>query len=296
MERRKIEPTGFPDTDRERLQKVYDQDAKAREIEEFAKIRERRRRAAQQAGLQKRRLQMEETLQEEQDELARNHQVGMMINLIKENATPSQIRIDVNSVSARSLAKAMRVNNTITCLDISSNQLNDHAGSYLARILARNKSLKKVELDNNHLGPKALLAFGESLKTNTTLEYLSLESNPVFSIVDNFKGAKAISEALRVNRSLTSLNLWKTGMKEKDGEFIAEALDFNNSILFLDIGHNSVKMKEMKLIADKLDRNLAAFETNERIRRDAELTDEEKRMKIQEQNDVSCYLSIIIDS
>jgi hypothetical protein len=113
-----------------------------------AKRREKRRKAAKQAGLQRRRLLMEKTLQEEQDELARSHQVGMMIELVKENMVNSSLRIEVNSVSARSLSKAMWANDTLTCLDLSSNALNDHAGSYLARILRRNSTLKKMELDN----------------------------------------------------------------------------------------------------------------------------------------------------
>jgi hypothetical protein len=110
---------------------------------------------------------MEKTLQEEADELAKNVQVNLVINLIKENIVPTAVgtvgtaggeggggtlTLAVNSITARSLAKAMWVNSSILCLDLSSNALNDHAGSYLARILNRNNTIKKLELDNNNLG------------------------------------------------------------------------------------------------------------------------------------------------
>jgi Leucine Rich repeat len=288
MEKRNLKSTGFPDTDREILQRAFNEEFSLKIDEERAKLKERRRRAAQQAGLQRRRMLMEQSLQEEQDALAENHQVSMMIELIKENHQVSQsIRIDVNSVTARSLAKAMCLNSTITCLELSSNNLNDHAGSYIARILTRNKTLKKLELDNNNLGPKSLLAFGESLKINTTLVSLSLDSNPIFvSPIDDLKGIRALSDALKSNHSLTSLNLWRTGVKVHDGELLASSLDFNRTILFLDIGHNYVKMKDAKRIADKLDSNLAAFEASERVRREEALTEEERETRIQDKKDV----------
>ena len=290
MEKRNLKSTGFPDTDREILQRAFNEEFALKLDEERAKLKERRRRAAQQAGLQRRRMLMEQTLQEEQDALAINHQVGMMIELIKDNAVERSIRIDVNSVTARSLAKAMWVNNTITCLELSSNNLNDHAGSYIARTLTRNKTLKKIELDNNNLGSKSLLAFGESLKTNTSLMYLSLDSNPVFSANnDDVRGVRALSDALKSNKTLTSLNLWRTGVKAQDGEMLASALDYNKTILFLDIGHNNVQMKEMKKIADKLDVNLAAFEAYERVRREEALTDAEREKKIKDKKDVRSF-------
>jgi hypothetical protein len=154
MEKRGLKTTGFIEPDRDLLQHSFDEEFKVDQVELRAKKREKQRKAAQQAGLQRRRMLMEKTLQEEQDELARNHQIGMAIELIKENMADKSLRIDVNSVSARSLSKAMWVNNTITCLDLSANELNDHAGTYLARILKRNSHLKKIELDNNNLGPK----------------------------------------------------------------------------------------------------------------------------------------------
>ena len=121
---------------------------------------------------------MESTLQEEQDAQL-DHQVTMMLELVRENNTATTMRLDVNSITARVLAKAMWANNTITCLDLSSNNLNDHAGSYLARILKRNFTLKKLELDDNNFGARTCSTLSESLRINTSLVYLSLDSNPL---------------------------------------------------------------------------------------------------------------------
>lgn len=281
LDKRGIKSTGFPDTDKELLQKAFDEEFK-NDLEEMkAKRREKKRKAAKQAGLQRRRLLMEKTLQEEQDELARNHQISMMIELVKENMANTALRIEVNSVSARSLSKAMWANDTITCLDLSSNDLNDHAGSYLARILRRNSTLKKIELDNNRLGQKTCLAFGESLLTNTSLVYLSLDSNPL-CVDGDHHGFKVLSDSLRVNSTLTSLNLWRTGINSVAGSILAAGLDMNDTILFCDVGHNDLDAKDLKLVIDKLDANLDNFEKKERQKRANDAVESERQKKLQD--------------
>jgi hypothetical protein len=271
------------------LQKAFDEEFRNNLEDMKAKKREKLKKQAQQLGLQKRRMLMEKTLQEEQDEIARNHQIGMMIELVKDNAIGSSLRINVNSISARSLAKAMWVNDTITCLDLSSNDLNDHSGTYLARILKRNVTLKKLELDNNNLGPKSCHAFGEALMANTSVTYLSLDSNPIAGDSGDISGFRTLTEALRSNRSLTSLNLWRTGVRQNGGKLLAAALDENPTILFCDVGHNSIYIDDLKRITDKLDQNLAQYEKNERTRRQREEVDSGKRKQEEDQLEVSKY-------
>jgi len=274
------------------LQHAFDEEFK-NDLEEMkAKKREKLRKQAQQLGLQKRRMMMERTLQEEQDELARNHQIGMMMDLIKENMVGASLRMNVNSISARSLAKAMWVNDTILCLDLSSNDLNDHAGTYLARILKRNSTLKKLELDNNQLGPKSCQAFGESLKVNSSVVYLSLDSNPL--VTDHeLQGFKILTESLKSNRTLTSLNLWRSGVKESAGKLLASALEENETLLFCDIGHNGIHIGDVKKITDKLDENLAHYEKQERARRVNEQLQAERSQKEEDVLEVMPNVDIV---
>lgn len=285
LEKRNIKSTGFPDTDRDLLQKAFDEEFKADLEDARIRRREAKRRAALQAGLQKRRMLMESTLQEEQDALATDYQTTMMLELVRENNTAVMMRLDVNSITARVLAKSMWANDTITCLDLSSNELNDHAGSYLARILKRNFTLKKLELDDNNFGARTCTAFGESLRINTSLVYLSLDSNPLVVGEDGIPagakkniaiedveeydvgGIKALSESLRVNKTLTSLNLFRCNIPSNGGEHIANAMEGNKTILFLEIGGNKIAAKDAKRVAATLDANLADYESDERNRR-----------------------------
>jgi flagellar biosynthesis GTPase FlhF len=211
-------------------------------------------------------------LQEEQDELARNHQVAIMVKLIKDNMVDPKLKMELNSINARSVAKAMWANDTVTCIDLSSNDLSDHSGSYLARILQRNNSLKKIELDNNRLGPKTCVAFGESLLTNTSLIHLSLDSNPLFPSNDSH-AIEALSNALKENKTLSNLNLWRTGMNEVAGGVLASALEKNTTMLICDISHNAIKMSDTQRIMNQLDANLAGYESAERQKRIDDLSE-----------------------
>lgn len=284
LEKRSIKSTGFPDTDREILQKAFDEEFQADLEDAKARRKEAKRRAKLQAGLQKRRMLMEKTLQEEQDALAVNHQTSMMLEMVRENLVQPAIRLDLNSVTARVLAKAMWANNTITCLDLSSNELNDHAGSYLARILKRNFTLKKLELCNNDFGARTCAAFGESLKINNSLVYLSLDSNPLVddSNQGDVSGIKAMADALRTNKTLTSLNLWRTRIPQQGGTELANAIEQNDTLLFCELGKNGINISESKRVADKLDLNLGAFETAERVRRVESASEAQRAQQLQD--------------
>ena len=260
MEKRGLKSTGFPDTDIEMLQQAFN-DEFQNDMEDLkAKRMESKRRAAQQAGMQRRRLMMQQSLHEEEEELASNRNVSLIVDRVKEDNTTPSIRIELNSVAARSLAKSMWINTTITHLNLSSNQLNDHCGKYLARILNRNNVLNSLELDGNNFGPMTCKAFGESLKLNESLKYLSLDSNPLMTPRADPTEFKEFCSALAVNKNLTSINLFRCGITAEAGKSLVNALEQNPDILFLDIGHNSITMFDQKRFSNAMDSNLKNYE------------------------------------
>ena len=155
---------------------------------------------------------MDKRLHEEIDGIVANHKIFGWIRSITANDTAiNSIRLDVNCVTARALAKAMWSNNTLVALNLSRNNLDDHAGSYLARMVKENATLYKVgdaaavtriftclnltlfwhpqliklELDSNELGPRTCKEFGKSLQVNTVLRFLSLDWNPLCPVTGN---------------------------------------------------------------------------------------------------------------
>ena len=169
MERRHLHPKGFFNDDAKELQKYFDQE----HFKELEKIKEERReqrqRSRMKAQLQKKRLQLEKQLREEQDAVANDPQIEAWLSVVRSDQTRPSARIGVNSVTARALAKAMWNNKSLTSLDLSRNDLSDFAGAQIGRMLKRNAALVKLELNENRLGPRACHAFGEALHTNGTL-------------------------------------------------------------------------------------------------------------------------------
>ena len=71
------------------------------------------------AQLQKKRLQMEKQLREEQEAVALDPQVESWLYVVRQDQTRPSARISVDSVTARALAKAMWNNSSLTSLDLS---------------------------------------------------------------------------------------------------------------------------------------------------------------------------------
>jgi hypothetical protein len=110
--------------------------------------------------------------------------------------------------------------------------------------------------------------------------YLSLDSNPICGDNDDNSGLKTLCDAIKTNKTVTSINLWRTGINAIGGELLANAIEQNNTLLFCDIGHTDIEMSDVKRIVDKLDHNLRQYEFNQRDSRANSVTEEEKQRKI----------------
>lgn len=186
---------------------------------------------------------------------------------VKQNATPPTARIEVNSITARALAKAMWTNTSLTSLDLSCNGIDDAAGAYVARLLKRNTALVNVALGSNRLGVLACRAFGESLSSNSTLKCLSLESNPLTGDGTNISGIRALADMFSRNSTLRSVNLWRCALGAQAGAALSRGMESNHTITFLDVGLNGLVMADQHKVKTALDRNFKRFEERQAVRR-----------------------------
>ena len=108
-------------------------------------------------------------------------------------------------LSLGALSLALRVNTSLTYLDLSENLIDDEGANSLSEALRVNTSLTSLVLRCNLIGEEGAIFLSEALRVNSSLTSLDLSYN---SIDD--KGAISLAEALRVNTSLTSLDLsWR---------------------------------------------------------------------------------------
>ncbi|KAG6579866.1 LRR-containing protein [Phytophthora cinnamomi] len=166
----------------------------------------------------------------------------------------------VNSIGARALCKTLAFTHSLRSLNLSRNALDDATGKWLALLLKRNTSLRRLELESNCLGPLAAKDLAEALSTNESLEYLNLESNPLTDEEKNFSGVTALGNMLAKNKTLRTLNLWRTRLGGEGGKQLALGLARNTTLVCLDVGNNRIATLDAVSLDVQLKKNRVVFE------------------------------------
>jgi Ran GTPase-activating protein (RanGAP) involved in mRNA processing and transport len=96
-------------------------------------------------------------------------------------------------------------------------------------ISLRNSSLTELNLDNNAFSDNGAKELAAALKTNTALETLSLTECDIGKYGCS-AGASALADALAVNRTLRSLDLYGNPLGEVGAKLLASALPYNRSL------------------------------------------------------------------
>ncbi|KAF9536368.1 hypothetical protein EC957_011235, partial [Mortierella hygrophila] len=102
----------------------------------------------------------------------------------------------------------------------------------------------------NPVGSNGVQALSEALKTNKTLTTLDLAYN---SIGPN--GAQVLSEALKTNRTLINLDLSSNSIGSDGAKALAEALKTNKTLTTLDLAYNSIGLFGVQVLSEALKTN-----------------------------------------
>jgi Ran GTPase-activating protein (RanGAP) involved in mRNA processing and transport len=70
---------------------------------------------------------------------------------------------------AMTIAVELRVNTTLTSLDLGNNSIGDVGAASLAEALGYNTALKELNLGDNSIGTAGAASLAEALKVNSTL-------------------------------------------------------------------------------------------------------------------------------
>jgi Ran GTPase-activating protein (RanGAP) involved in mRNA processing and transport len=161
-------------------------------------------------------------------------------------------KITIHYASALELGKVLQFNSSITVFVLSSCNLNNLSLCKLAEALKGNTSLKSLNLYNNKFRSTGVKALCEALENNTTLEELNLKENYLGDsggrvIADGLNktsiktldigyccignaGARALTEALKGNKSLTSLMIDNNKYNYDSLSSLLEALKVNRTL------------------------------------------------------------------
>ncbi|XP_067050414.1 protein NLRC3-like [Acropora muricata] len=141
----------------------------------------------------------------------------------------------IGDEGAHSLSEALRVNTSLTSLDLCLNSIHAEGAHSLSEALRVNTSLTSLDLSVNSIGNEGAHSLSEALRVNTSLTSLDLSEN---SIGD--EGAHSLFEALRVNTSVTSLALRLNSIHAEGAHSLSKALRVNTSVTSLYLSENSI--------------------------------------------------------
>eukprot|EP00520_Triparma_pacifica_P010059 CAMPEP_0118652504 /NCGR_PEP_ID=MMETSP0785-20121206/11353_1 /TAXON_ID=91992 /ORGANISM="Bolidomonas pacifica, Strain CCMP 1866" /LENGTH=407 /DNA_ID=CAMNT_0006545025 /DNA_START=177 /DNA_END=1400 /DNA_ORIENTATION=+ len=278
---------GFEDEDAETLQKLLDAEYEEELEQKRIERKEARALAAKQAGLQKRRLLMETLIQEEVIEIEKDNRIEFWLELIKNNTSPSTARINLNAITARSLAKAIFTTSSIVALDVSRMNLTDKAGAYLCRALRNNRSIVKLDLESNSFGPMTCTTLSDSLLKNDVVKHVNLESNPLVKgeLDHDVSGVQAMANMFSHNKTLVYLNLWRCNIQSEGGQILVNGLQDNSTIIFFELGNNGLGQNQQKKLGELLERNQNNYEKEQDDKLEAQRIQAEKDAIIKAEQD-----------
>ena len=286
LKKRNLQPRGFFNEDAALLQEQFDQEL------EQAREEKTQQRIVKQERLARERQQkmVEKEIQLEREELQKDEQLSTLLASVKQGRSPSHARIELNLVTARSLAFALcSPECNLLYLDVSNQNLSDLAGAYLCRSLAKNTNIKKIELSNNRLGPLSFQELGRGLMNNKTVEFVSLDCNPLVGAAGagadgdiNIQTIQSLADMIGRNKTLRHLGLWQCFIGAEGGKLIASALELSNDTLTtLKCGYNNWSDASVRQIEAKLSSNREV----RRIEREKEaIRKQEEALRRQEQD------------
>ncbi|XP_067431583.1 NLR family CARD domain-containing protein 3 isoform X1 [Thunnus thynnus] len=136
-------------------------------------------------------------------------------------------------------------------LRLENNQFKDDVMELLGSLLsAKDCHIQKMSLAENAISNKGAKALSRALLVNRTLTSLNLRNNNIGS-----KGTKFLAEALKMNQVLVSVNFQNNAIEEEGAKALAEVLLCNRKLVSLNIRKNTVGAGGAKRIADALKSN-----------------------------------------
>jgi Ran GTPase-activating protein (RanGAP) involved in mRNA processing and transport len=143
-------------------------------------------------------------------------------------------------------ANCLRLNSTLTAIDLAGNALGWQGAESLAKGLKENKGVTALDLRKNLLTrdkQQGVIALAGALSFNKALTFIDLSSN---FIAD--ESASGMAALLHLNSNLTDLRLMRNDISPDGVPHIATALSANRTLAFLDLRANDMRKRGVKAL------------------------------------------------
>ncbi|KJE95232.1 hypothetical protein CAOG_009893 [Capsaspora owczarzaki ATCC 30864] len=156
----------------------------------------------------------------------------------------------VGDAEALAIAEALKVNTTVTRVELWQNQIGVAGASAIAETLKVNKAVTSIAVWDNQIGDAGASAIAETLKVNKTVTWITVWDNQIGDA-----GASAIAEALKVNTTVTKVDLGENLIGDAGAQAIAELIKVNKTLAWLNLSWNCIGDVGIQAIADARESN-----------------------------------------
>ena len=157
------------------------------------------------------------------------------------------------------ICQGLMQSKVIESIDFRGSNL--YKSNSLAQLVSKTYSLKELKCEWNSLGTyeSGITELSEALKVNKSITTLDLRNNKITP-----EGAHALANALRVNTSLKNLDLRWNYLGVRGGKYILEALNENYTIIDLKLAGNEIDYKTLQEVEKLVRRNYDAMVIREK--------------------------------
>ncbi|ORX67365.1 RNI-like protein [Anaeromyces robustus] len=155
------------------------------------------------------------------------------------------------------LHDALKNNNTLQSLTITSSQIDDNRMKLLCEVLLDNRVLNHLDLSHNSISDEGALALSKVLtKKTVNINYLSLFNNNI-----NAKGAHYIGKALCTNNKLKTFILGLNPIMDEGGIDIIKGIYKNETLNYIDLASCQLKNLVVPVLCKLVKKNSPVLNT-----------------------------------
>ncbi|CAE7347373.1 NLRC3 [Symbiodinium sp. KB8] len=209
---------------------------------------------------------------------------------LRTNSTLTSINLRGNNIGdegAEAIAEALKTNSTLTRIQLAFNSIGSEGGKAICEALKSNSTLTSINLEGNVISlqvlaeiekrcrlerfedsraaPEAAKAWTGRVRIEDLAERLNEHCNPSKLSLSRFgrrqrglkavEEVKAISEALKSNSTLTSIDLTEWFIGDKGAQAIGEALKTNSTLTSINLQGNDIGGEGAEALAEALKSN-----------------------------------------
>ncbi len=159
--------------------------------------------------------------------------------LLMKNSTIKRLQLDgveLGGSDCEAFSTGLKSNQSLTRLSLASCSIPDEGVEHISEALKTNSKITSLDLSLNHFRAGGCKALGELLKENATLTYLNLSE----LLYVPSEGWKEFFGGLKVNSSLTVLDVNQSTIRQDECIYINEVLKNNKTLMHMDLSSNGI--------------------------------------------------------